>query len=197
MNLRRVMPAALIACAVMVVSIPLGATAHAATSVKTAPKRPAVSAEGCTYFTALLGYTYYEADKDRGLTWTARSGATSGSATVLEPVNGSINTDCFHVVGGFGGGYLAFKLANSELCLNIAGNSHSVGAWAILYPCIPYPLNELFIVNPAGTGDGGIQIESASSGLCLDLNNGYNRGSILEQKACVHADIYQSWFSAG
>jgi hypothetical protein len=196
MNLRRAMPTALIACALMAVSLPLATTAQAATSAKTAPQRSAVDAEGCTYFTADLGYTYYEADKDRGLTWTARSGATSGSAVILEPVNGSINTDCFHVQGGFGGSRLAFKLANSELCLNIAGNSDSVGAWAILYPCT-YPTNELFYVGPAGTGDGGIEIESASSGLCLDLDNGYNRGSILEQKDCKYGDIYQSWFSAG
>jgi hypothetical protein len=195
MKLHRVLPTALIASALMAAALPLATTAQAATAAKTAPQRPAVTAEGCTYWNAVLGYRYYEADKDRGLDWTARSGATSGSATILEPVNGSINTDCFHIQAGFGNSQVAFKLANSELCLNIAGNSHSVGAWAILYPCT-YPSNELFYEDDAGTGDGGIQIQSASSGLCLDLSNGYNRGSILEQKACKFTDIYQSWFEA-
>jgi hypothetical protein len=196
MNLNIVRSIALIAGALMAVSIPLAATAQASTLAKTAPQRPATSAEGCTYFNAHLGDRYYEADRDRGLDWTARSGATSGSANVLEPVSGSLNTDCFHLEGGFGNGQVAFKLANSGLCLNIAGNSHAAGAWAILWPCL-YPSNELFYENPDGLGDVGAQFKSASSGLCLDLNNGYNRGSILEQKNCVNADIYQSWFVDG
>jgi hypothetical protein len=177
----------------MAVSIPLAATAQASTSAKAAPQRPATSSEGCTYFNGNLGDRYYEADKDTNLDWTARSGATSGSATVLEPVSGSINTDCFHLEGGFGNFRVAYQLANSNLCLNIAGASDAVGAWAILYPCL-YPTNELFYENGAGTGDAGLEIQSASSGLCLDLDNGYNRGSILEQKNCVFGDIYQSWF---
>jgi hypothetical protein len=193
MKLHRIKLITFITCGMMAVSISAGTTAHAAISAATASQRPAATAVGCDYWTADLGYRYYEADKDRSLDWTARSGATSGSAVVFEPVSGSSLTDCFKAQGGFAGGAIAFQLASSDLCLNIAGNSHSVGAWAILYPCT-YPSNELFYVAPSGTDDGSTQIESASSGLCLDLSNGYNRGSILEQKACKDADIYQSWF---
>jgi hypothetical protein len=193
MNLNLVRSIALIAGALMAVSIPLAAAAQASTSGTAASQRPATSSEGCTYFNANLGDRYYEADKDTNLDWTARSGATSGSATVLEPVSGSINTDCFHLEGGFGNGQVAFQLANSGLCINIAGASDAVGAWAILWPCL-YPSNELFYENPDNLGDQGAQFQSASSGLCLDLDNGYNRGSILEQKDCKYADIYQSWF---
>lgn len=194
MNLNLVRSIALIAGALMAVSIPLATTAQASTSAKAASQRPATSAAGCTYFNGNLGDRYYEADKDRGLDWTARSGATAGSATVLEPVSGSLNTDCFHVEG-YGNGQFAYKLANSGLCININGASHAVGAWAILWPCLSQQ-NELFYENPDGLGDLGAQIKSESSGLCLDLNNGYNRGSILEQKNCVPSDIYQSWFVA-
>lgn len=195
MNLNLVRPIALIAGALMAISIPLAATAQASTSAKAAPQRPATSAEGCTYFNAHLGDRYFEADKDMALDWTARSGATSGSANVLEPVSGTLNTDCFQIQAGFGNNQIAFKLANSGLCLNISGNSHAAGAWVILWPCL-YPSNELFYEGSAGTGDEGADYTSVSSGLCIDLNNGYNRGSILEQKSCVFHDIYQSWFIA-
>jgi hypothetical protein len=192
MNLRRIKPMIFIACGMMATSISVATTAHAATFTPTTSQRSAATAVGCNYWTADLGYRYYEADKDTSIDWTARSGATSGSAVVLEPVSGSSLVDCFKVQGGFAGGHVAFILASSDLCLNIAGNSHKVGAWAILYPCT-YPSNELFNVISANTGDGGVQIQSASSLLCLDLSNGYNRGSILEQKDCSYGDIYQSW----
>lgn len=194
MNLHRAKLTALIACVLTAFTIPLATTAQAATIVSQRPV--ASSSAGCSYYTADLGYAYYEADKDRSLDWWARNSATSGNPVILEPVSGSSSLDCFHEQGNFSGhpNTIAFQLANSDLCLNIAGNSYSVGAWVILYACV-YTTNELFYVGTAGTGDTGLMYESASSGLCIDLDNGYNRGSILEQKTCKFGDIYQAWYT--
>jgi Ricin-type beta-trefoil lectin domain-like len=100
-----------------------------------------------------------------------------------------------YLVPRFGGQLFAFQLANSDLCLNVARNSHSVGAWIILWPCT-YSSNELFLPVATGLGDDSIGLETyGSGGLCIDLTNGYNKGSILEQKACKFEDIYQFWFA--
>lgn len=188
MNLHRVKLAALAVCAVMAVSIPWAAT--------TAPV--ANAAEGCAYDVANLHYRYFEADHAKNLDWWGQSEkATSNLPALLKSVSSGSDLDCFKTVGGFGGSRLEYQLANSDLCLNIAGNSHAVDAHAILYACNTNPINELFTVDDAGTGDGGISIRSASSGLCIDITGGYKSGASLVQKTCVYGDLSQSWHVTG
>ncbi len=168
----------------------------AGASVAPAARPAAVNYNSCEFRIPNFGERYYEADKSRGLDWWPRDNANSGSPLVLQPVSSGSSLDCFHVEGGFGGSKLEFQLNHSSLCLNIAGNSHAVGAWVILWPCISAS-NEMFKLNAAGTNDGAESISSASSGLCIDMGNGYHAGSILEQKICEFGDIYQAWIVAG
>jgi Ricin-type beta-trefoil lectin domain len=99
------------------------------------------------------------------------------------------------LVGGFGNGEAAFQLAHSDLCLNIAENSRSVGAWVILWPCT-FPSNEMFYVGRSGLNDNSFDLISVSSGLCVDLSAGWHTGSILVQKTCIQGDPWQAWFLA-
>jgi hypothetical protein len=195
MNLYRVKAAALVACALMAASIPLAATAQAATSGTATSQRPATSGYGCWYDTALLHYHYFEADGNKSLDWTASNNGASNSPLILEPVSSSSALDCFKGEGGTGGnGRIEFQLANSDLCLNIAGDSHSIGAWVILYPCND-ALNEQFTIFNAGVNDMAIRIKSSSSGLCIDLTNGsLSQGTILNQNNCKYGEIKQAWF---
>jgi Ricin-type beta-trefoil lectin domain len=192
---------ALIAGVIMAITIPLTSTASAATSPATASgaaashRSPGANTEACWFWSANLHYPYWEADKDRSMAWWARNGATQGNPVILEPQDGNSILDCFQSQGGFGNNLFAYQLANSDLCLNVAGNSHSVGAWIILWPCT-YSSNELFSIVNNGLNDNSVALETygGNGGLCIDLTNGYNRGSILEQKACKWQDIYQAWF---
>jgi hypothetical protein len=194
---------ALIAGVVMAISIPLAPAARAAASPAAASGAAAshrsarVDSEPCWYWSSLLHYDYWQADKDRSMVWSARSNGTpaQGNAVILEPQNSNSILDCFKPEGGFGNNLVAWQLANSALCLNVAGDSHSVGAWIILWPCT-YSSNELFLPVANGLDDDSTSYETyGSGGLCIDLDNGYNRGSILEQKECKWQDIYQSWYA--
>jgi ricin-type beta-trefoil lectin protein len=186
------MPIALAACALMVLSVPLAGSAQAVTASGQA-KSPPSDVTDCAYDTSLLQYSYYEADGDKGLDWWARNSATSGHPVILEPVSGSSDLDCFKQFA-YGNSAFEFELGITDLCLNIAGDSHAAGAWVILYPCTGSS-NELFIPNPSGLGDDSESLGSQSTpGMCIDLDNGYNRGSILEQKPCKYGDVYQAWY---
>jgi ricin-type beta-trefoil lectin protein len=185
--------AALAIGAIMALSIPLATTAQGATAATTKPLLPA-TAGSCSYDTDNLGDAYMYPDARTNLDWWAEDGnALSDSGPVtLEGVSSSSNLDCFHIVSDFGNSELTYQLAQSSLCLNIAGNSKSVGAWVIMYDCT-YPPNELFNIFPSHVDNGTYVLESVSSGLCVDLSNGWNAGSILVQKACVNDDPWQSW----
>ena len=190
--MHRVKPTALIAVALMAVSIPLATTAQAATSGTAASQH----AWGCAIDNALLETHYYEADQNRSVDWTASNNGASNSPLILEPVSGSSSLDCFKPEGGFGGCRFELQLVASDLCLNIAGDSHSVGAWVILWPCNSAS-NELFSTVNAQVGDQAFQIKSSSSGLCIDVTNGsLSPGTILNQNNCKYADIKQAWFQS-
>jgi hypothetical protein len=196
-NLRKIRFIALSACTLMAVSVPVATAAQAATSSTAASHRTTVAeAQGCSFDTANLHDVYVEAAGDKNLDWTARNSATQGNPVILEPVSGSSDLDCFQPQGNIPGhpGALEFQLANSDLCLNVKGDSHSVGAYIILWPCVS-SANEAFYVSESGVNDSEqIQAYSSNSLLCIDLDNGYQRGSILELKAEVDHDIYQSWY---
>jgi Ricin-type beta-trefoil lectin domain len=191
MILNRLKSAALITCAIMGASISLASTAQAATSSATASQRPVASdtAPSCAYSSANLHFEYWGPLADRSMVWSSR-GSASGNAVLLGNKSTSSPLDCFKGLG-YGHGYFAFQQNNSDLCLNVAGNSKSAGAWIILYDCVS-TANELFSVN---TIDNETQLQSESSGLCIDLGNGFNAYSHLEQKPCsgTRGDIYQEW----
>ena len=80
-----------------------------------------------------VGQNLISARGARNLDWSSRS--ASGNAVMLGNKSSSSTLDCFHEEGG-GNDEVAFMQDKStSLCLNVAGNSHSVGAWVILYPC--------------------------------------------------------------
>jgi Ricin-type beta-trefoil lectin domain len=190
MKLNRISTAALIACAIMGASISLASTAQAATSSAAASYRPAVSnaAPTCAYSSANLHFYYWGPASDPSLVWSSTS-STSNNPVLLGNKKPSSPLDCFKGLG-YGHSQFAFQQNNSALCLNVAGNSKSSGAWIILYPCVS-TANELFTVN---TYNGETQLQSVSSGLCIDLGNGYNVLSHLEQKTCQsRSDKYQEW----
>ena len=188
---------ALIACAVLGVSV-LPATAWATTSATAASANPSlshratVSGKSCEFYTAIYGDTYVEPVSATSLDWAVPR-RTSGTAIRLENVSARSLLDCFHVEGNFGHSRLEFELANSSLCLNIARASKNDGAWAVLYPCNSQ-LNELFYLYP---DDGGVQLQNANSGLCLDLTAGDSRGSIVDQEPCGNGNLLQAWAFAG
>jgi Ricin-type beta-trefoil lectin domain-like len=193
-NMHRVKLTVLIAVALMAVSIPLATTTQAATSGTTVSQQPDTSSYGCWYDTGLLHYHYFEADGNKSLDWTASNNGASNSPLILEPVSSSSALDCFKPEGGTGDGRIEFQLANSDLCLNIAGDSHSIGAWVVLWPCND-AYNEQFTIFNAGLNDMAIRIKSYSSGLCMDLTNGsLNQGTILNQNNCKYGDLKQAWF---
>jgi hypothetical protein len=189
MILSRIKSAAVITCAIMGASIPLAATAQAASSSAAASQRPVVTAAAsCAFSSANLHFYYWGPATDRSLVWSSRSSA-SGQGVILENKSTSSSLDCFKALG-FGSGVFEFQQNQSSLCLNVAGNSRSVGAWIILYPCISTS-NEKFNI---GFFNNQTQLQSVSSGLCIDLSNGFNVFSQLEQKTCQgRNDIFQEW----
>lgn len=190
MILNRINSAALITCAIMGASISLAATAQAASSSAAASQRPVVTtaAASCAFSSANLHFDYWGPATDKKLVWSSRSSA-SGNGVLLENKSTSSSLDCFKALG-FGGGAFEFQQNQSSLCLNVAGNSRSVGAWIILYPCLSTS-NEKFYV---GFFNGQTQLQSVSSGLCIDLVNGFNINSQLVQKTCQgRNDIFQEW----
>jgi hypothetical protein len=171
------------------------AAAGAAPAADAAPARPVVNPISCAVATADLGFFYVTASGNTNLAWTASGG--SGYPVQLENKSSSSAKDCFKLHdGGSGGGHVELQLYNTNLCLNIAGNSDAAGAWVILYPCDPPTNNEEFNVG-AGVGDAPdtVQLQAVSSGLCIDLAHGWNDGSVLEQKACLNNDPWQAWFT--
>jgi hypothetical protein len=182
----------------MALSIPLAAlatTAQGAAAATLKPLRPAV-AGSCAFDIGNLAQNYMYPDARTNLdVWAVDGDALSdeGKPAELESPSSSSNLDCFQVQGGFGNGEVGIKLAQSSLCFNIAGDSHSAGAWVIMYNCT-YPSNELFYEVGSGLGNATGVFRSVSSGLCIDLSGGFNAGSILEQKACSSDDPWQSWF---
>lgn len=196
MILNRKSTAALIACALMGASASLASTAHAASSSAArsasgvAAHRPAAasSAPTCAYSSANLHFNYWGPSSDHNLVWSSTS-STSNNPVLLENKSSSSSLDCFKALG-FGNGVFEFEQNNSSLCLNVAGDSHSSGAWIILYSCVSSS-NEKFRI---GFVNNQTQIQSVSSGLCLDLSNGFNVLSHVEQKTCQSpSDIYQEW----
>jgi hypothetical protein len=178
----------------MALSVPLAVTAQGASAATAKPLRPAV-AGSCAYDTGNLADNYFYPDAKTNLdVWAVNGDALSDSGPAeLEAPSSSSNLDCFQVQGGFSNGELAYKLAQSALCLNISGNSKAVGARVILYNCT-YTPNELFNTYASQVGNATGVIQSGSSGLCIDLSNGWHAGSILVQKTCVSDDPWQSWF---
>ena len=190
MILNRIKTAVLITCAIMGASISLAATAQASTSSATASQRPAASdaAASCAYSSALLHFYYWGPAANKSRVWSSR-GSASGNGVLIGNKSTTSPLDCFKGLG-FGGGAFEFQQNQSDLCLNVAGNSKSSGAWIILYPCLSTS-NEKFYVN---TYNNETQLQSASSGLCIDVANGFNVYSQLEQKTCQsRSDIYQEW----
>jgi hypothetical protein len=156
----------------------------------TASQRSVVSdtAPSCAYSSALLHFYYWGPAANTGLVWSS-AGSASGNPVLLGNKKTSSPLDCFKVLG-FGGGVDEFQQNNSSLCLNVAGNSKSAGAWIILYDCVS-SANEKFRVDFL---NGQTQIQSVSSGLCLDLGDGFHVLSHLEQKTCQSpSDTYQEW----
>jgi Ricin-type beta-trefoil lectin domain len=184
MNLHRIKSAALITCTVIAAFIPMATSAQAASSASTASQQAAAS-PSCTYAVANLNFAYYGPAADQSLAWSSEN-----SDAMLGNVKTSSPLDCFKQLS-YGNNQWAFKQYSSGFCLNVAGNSHAVGAWIILYPCVS-STNELFREDASG---GDIQLQSESSGLCIDLRSGLNVYSNLEQKPCgKFGDIYQTWY---
>jgi hypothetical protein len=170
------------------------APAQAASSGTTVSQRPdSPDSTGCLFAVANLNYRYYGPNYDRGLVWSS-VGPASGNAVELGYKKSSSSLDCFKALGGFGNDEFEYEQYDPPgLCLNVAGNSYTAGAWIILYACVS-TANERFI--EYGTSYG-IQLQSASSGLCVDLTNGLNPYSILDQEPCGNpGDIYQEWYPA-
>jgi ricin-type beta-trefoil lectin protein len=196
MKLNRIRAVAVAACAIIGASIPLASAAQAApfsaatSSSAAAAHRPAVAdaAPTCAYSSANLHFYYWGPPSDKSLVWSSTS-SSSGNAVLLGNKKTSSPLDCFKSLG-FGHSQFSFQQNNSDLCLNVAGNSKSSGAWIILYPCVS-TANEKFTLD---TYNNETQLQSVSSGLCVDLGNGYNALSHLEQKACQgRSDKYQEW----
>jgi opacity protein-like surface antigen len=189
MHLKRVKPAAMIAAAVMASLIALASPAQAASSPATASQQPDSVGDTCAYAVGNLHYAYWEPEADSSLAWSSE-GAASGNAVMLGNVKSSSPLDCFKEQY-FGNGQIAFEDYLASLCLNVAGNSHAAGAWIILYACGNYPNNERFSENPTSNG---IELQSITSGLCIDVANGYKAYSIIEQEPCGGLyDVSQQW----
>jgi hypothetical protein len=190
MIFNRISSAALIACAIVGASTSLASTAQAASSSATASQRPMISetAPTCAYSSANLHYDYWGPSANHNLVWSSTS-SSSGNAVLLGNKKTSSPLDCFKPLG-FGENEFEFQQNNSSLCLNVAGNSKSAGAWIILYPCVS-TANEKFYVDFI---NNKTQLQSVSSGQCIDLGNGFNVLSHLEQKPCQsESDTYQEW----
>ena len=193
MHLKRVKPAAMIAATVMASLVALASPAHAASSSTTASRQLDSITDTCAYATGDLHYAYWEPVADQSLAWSSE-GAASGNAVMLGNLKSSSPLDCFKQEN-YGHGQIAFEDFQADLCLNVAGASHAAGAWIILYPCGTVPNNERFNENPSSIG---IELQSISSGLCIDVSNGYKAYSILEQEPCGGLnDISQHWESVG
>jgi Ricin-type beta-trefoil lectin domain len=191
MIVNRIKSAALIACAVMGASISLASTAQAASSSATASQRVVANNHSCAFAVANLGFSYWGPNADRSMVW-ASEGLKLGNAVLLGNKSTTSPVDCFKQQHDDAGGpNFAFQQNESGLCLNVAGNSKSAGAWIILWDCVSTP-NEFFSLN---TVNGETQLRSLSSGLCIDLGNGFNTYSHVEQKPCsgTRGDIYQEW----
>jgi hypothetical protein len=190
MIINRIKSAALITCAIMGASISLAATAQAASSSATASQRPVASAarSGCAYASANLHFNYWGPAAHGNLVWSSR-GSASGNGVLIGNKSTSSSLDCFKALG-FGGGAFEFQQYQSSLCLNVAGNSRSAGAWIILYPCISTSDEKLTL----NFFNNQTQLQSVSSGLCVDMANGFQIFSQLVQKSCQsRSDIYQEW----
>lgn len=190
MILNRIKSAALITCAIMGASISLAATAQAATSSATASQRPVANplVASCAYSSAHLHFNYWGPAANKNLVWSSR-GSASGNGVLIGNKSTSSSLDCFKALG-FGGSAFEFQQSQSGLCLNVAGNSRSPGAWIILYPCLSTS-NEKFTIN---FFNNQTQLQSVSSGLCIDLVNGFNLNSQLVQKTCQsRSDLFQEW----
>jgi hypothetical protein len=126
------------------------------------------------------------------LVWSSR-GSAAGNGVLIGNKSTTSSLDCFKALG-FGGGVFEFQQNQSDdLCLNVAGNSKSAGAWIILWPCVSSS-NEKF---STGFLNNETQLRSVSSGLCIDVGNGFNVFSQLEQKPCQsRSDIFQLWTAA-
>lgn len=195
MKLNRIRTAALVACAIIGAATSLASTAQAATSSAAsssvaAPHRLVVpdTAPTCAYSSANLHFYYWGPASDSSLVWSTTS-SSSNAPVLLGNKKTTSPLDCFKALG-FGHGQFSFQQNNSELCLNVAGNSDASGAWIILYPC-DSTANEKFSLD---TINNETQLQSVSSGLCVDLGDGYNVLSHLEQKPCQgRSDVYQEW----
>src|ERR1700677_70613 len=190
MILNRIGTAALIACAIVGTSTSVASTAQAATFSATGSHGPVVSetAPTCAYSSANLHFDYWGPASNSSLVWSSTS-STSGNAVLIGNKKPSSPLDCFKPQG-FGNYVFEFQQNNSDLCLNVAGNSHASGAWIILYDCVS-SANEKFTID---TINSETQLQSVSSGLCVDVGDGFNVLSHLEQKPCQgRSDIYQEW----
>jgi hypothetical protein len=176
MHLKRIKSATFITCTTMAAFMALATPAHAASSAATAS--PRLASATCTFAVADLGFFYFEPKSDLSLAWSSE-GAASGNTVMLGNKKPSSALDCFKPQG-FGDSYFEYQQYSSGLCLNVAGNSYSPGAYIILYPCVS-TANERFytLVN-----NYGIQLQSESSGLCVYLKSGLSVYSILEQEPC-------------
>jgi hypothetical protein len=194
MFLNRISSAALITCAIMGVSASAVSTAQAASSSATASQRPAAShsAPLCEYSSAVLGFFYWVPPADTNLAWSSTS-STSGNAVLLGIKKYTSPLDCFKIYGYVYNGRPADTLTqnNSSLCLNVAGNSKAAGAWIILYDCVSSP-NEKFYINFV---DNETQLQSVSSGLCIDAGNGLVALSHIVQEPCSKqgSNANQEW----
>lgn len=192
----RLKVAALAASAAVALSVPVAA--HGANAATTAPRS---SGQFCQFANANLHFRYFTADQSPygTMNWWGPPGSAAagqGSPIELEPPSGSSDQDCFKPVEGGGGSPPEFQLQyfhQQGLCLNVAGNSHNSGAWIITYACNPITANTLFQFFTSNLNNGSDYIVSVSSGLCIDLSNGFKAGSILVQKPCSNADPWQSW----
>lgn len=198
MFLNRIRSAALITCAVMGVSASAVPTAQAASSSATASQRPAASdsAPTCYYSASFLGFFYWGPPADTNLVWSSTS-STSGNAVLLGIRKSSSPLDCFKIYGSVVSGRAVdtYEQNNSSLCLNVAGNSKAAGAWIILYDCVFSP-NEEFYENFV---DNETQLQSVSSGLCIDAGNGLVALSHIVQEPCSKqgSNADQEWNLTG
>jgi hypothetical protein len=133
-------------------------------------------------------YNYIYPATDKSLDWW---GNGYRNPVELESVSSSSPDDCFKILAGYSNGQFELQLWQTDYCLNIAGDSTSVGAHVILYQCVASD-NELFSFGIPGI-PGGNSFVSSSSGFCIDLSNGWNAGSILVQKNCLRNDPWQAW----
>jgi Ricin-type beta-trefoil lectin domain-like len=188
MNLTRLRSTAFITCTAMAAFIALAAPARAGSFAATAS--PQLASATCTFATADLGYFYYEPKSDLSLAWSSE-GAQAGNTVMLGNKKPSSALDCFKPQG-FGHSYFEYQQYSSGLCLNVAGDSHSAGAYIILWPCVS-TANEMFYTLVNGYG---IQLQSESSGLCVYLKSGLNVYSILEQEPCYPPGVTLQEFYA-